>query len=185
MPGRRKYFDTSGKSPALFHRRAVFTLLMALPNGPFGRSNFSAEPCDGRHAPSPVMRVRSAHPHARFMPCNLPLKSGNSSMAFPPRIIKPLIAPARPRACRDRRRRAGDARRRGRAGFCRDRPLRRQRDHGIPGQGFRRRADAGGAPSRTASRPMRGGWRARSPGSPIAAIPGLRSSKSSGISRRN
>ena len=43
---------------------------------------------------------------------------------------------------RDRRRRA-DPRRRGLQGFCRYRPLRRQRHHRLSSEGFRRRADAG------------------------------------------
>ena len=63
--------------------------------------------------------------------------------------------------------------------------LRRQRDHGLPGEGFRRGADAGRAPSRTASRPTRGGWKAGSPASPIAPIPAPRSWKCRAISRRN
>jgi hypothetical protein len=32
----RKHFDTSGKSPALFQRRATFKPLMVLPDGLFG-----------------------------------------------------------------------------------------------------------------------------------------------------
>ena len=78
-----------------------------------------------------------------------------------------------------------DARRGGLAGFSRHRPLRRQRDLGLSGEGFRRRADAG--------RPLQGRQAGRcaaargpaSPGSPIAPVPAPRSWKFRGISRRN
>ncbi len=57
--------------------------------------------------------------------------------------------------------------------------------HRICGEGFRRGADAGGEPSRTASPPTRGGSRAASSASPTAPIPAPRSWKCPEISRRS
>jgi len=62
----RKHFDTSGKSAALFHRRAICKTPMALPdNGPFGaiagkKSLPTIEVAPARHSEGSPARCRAA-----------------------------------------------------------------------------------------------------------------------------
>ena len=68
-------------------------LLMALPNGPFGTPEFIMPQNHAMVGVALVPRHGGSDPpiHAAFHALHLPLKSGNSPMAFPPGIIKPLI----------------------------------------------------------------------------------------------
>ena len=68
----RKHFDTSGKSAALFHHRAICKTLMALPdNGLFGATA-------GKN-PYPQLKLHRVSPQRRLAsrvaePCALPMR---------------------------------------------------------------------------------------------------------------